>query len=858
MISPLHRQVLTAVAILGGMGLALFVSNHLPSGTPKQVSNDNFTESSRPKAEGRVIQDWLLRLRAYPNKSLPPGTQEKEWRASMKAAASQSFSLDDLTGDHWSNIGPASVIGGQIEPPVVDPNPRVSARIYDIAVDPNDVDNHWFIAVQRGGIWETTNGGGSWTPKTDGEHSLAMKTITIAPSDPQILFATTSDTTRLLKSINGGATWTQQFTFPNAGAIYFAGLEVHPTHPNIVMAMIYNGVQANGGVYKSIDGGANFAQTQLVGPGTDLAINPQNFSQQYAAVRSQNAGENVSYNGIYRSLDVGNTWTRLTGISGPWEPIPSGWGVRVAIAPSDPNTVYVVIPGGDAQNAPPSQLWKTANAWATTPTWTALPNCVPGAETVIVDPTDPTILYIGAGGSQNFFRISGSCASCPCPSSSWASIQPGTHVDNFVLKAAGSTILVGNDGGLWSSSNRGTSWYNKNSNLSTIEFYAGSLHPTRGNWALGGNQDNGTELWNSNQTWNFVWGGDGGYNALAYSDPDNKWLVSALDGANTLHIYKVVNGIVFDNVMTGIDRTGAAVIAPIRRSPHNDIVLAAADNLFKSTDFFTAANPTWFVNSPEMGANNSITAIAFAPSATDSLTYAFGTLNGELRLTTRAGSVWRNLDPPDALHPTGTVPSAPVMAIAFHPTDPNTIYVALSGTQAGHVFKTTNGLSATPTWQNVSMPEDLPINALAIDPANPNFVYGAANLGVWKSTYGGGVGSWSHMGPETGMPNVPVNELVFGPDGRLVAFTQGRGAFKLNVGSLQVTITPPAAVFLGAKWNVDGGPFQYTGTILPGLAPGNHTVTFSPVNGYLTPANQTVTITANQTTQASGVYQGGL
>jgi hypothetical protein len=71
---------------------------------------------------------------------------------------------------------------------------------------------------------------------------------------------------------------------------------------------------------------------------------------------------------------------------------------------------------------------------------------------------------------------------------------------------------------------------------------------------------------------------------------------------------------------------------------------------------------------------------------------------------------------------------------------------------------------------------------------------------------------------------------------------------------LQVTIAPKAAVDGGARWKVDNGAFQESGTIVKGLAPGNHTVSFNSVSGYTPPANQTVVITANQTTQATGTY----
>ncbi|MGP8202035.1 MAG: hypothetical protein ACLQU4_21320 [Limisphaerales bacterium] len=76
-----------------------------------------------------------------------------------------------------------------------------------------------------------------------------------------------------------------------------------------------------------------------------------------------------------------------------------------------------------------------------------------------------------------------------------------------------------------------------------------------------------------------------------------------------------------------------------------------------------------------------------------------------------------------------------------------------------------------------------------------------------------------------------------------------------NGGSLEVTISPPAAVAAGAKWQVDGGTFQYSGATVSNLSVGNHTVSFNTVSGWITPSNQSVSVTANSTAMTTGTYQ---
>jgi len=216
---------------------------------------------------------------------------------------------------------------------------------------------------------------------------------------------------------------------------------------------------------------------------------------------------------------------------------------------------------------------------------------------------------------------------------------------------------------------------------------------------------------------------------------------------------------------------------------NDDVFIAGTDNLWRSSDFFSAESPSWSANGPEMGncvigstTAGCITAIAFAAADNTCNTYAFGTGDGRLRLTTDSGLTWGDLDAGNA------VPDRFVTDLAFAPADSNTLYVTLSGFdegtpgQPGHVFKTTAALGASPHWVNASPPVDLPQDSVAVDPVDANLVYVGADLGVWKSA--DGATNWAHLGPDTGIPNVAVFDLEIQPSTRRVfAFTHGRGAF---------------------------------------------------------------------------------
>jgi hypothetical protein len=97
----------------------------------------------------------------------------------------------------------------------------------------------------------------------------------------------------------------------------------------------------------------------------------------------------------------------------------------------------------------------------------------------------------------------------------------------------------------------------------------------------------------------------------------------------------------------------------------------------------------------------------------------------------------------------------------------------------------------------------------------------------------------------------PANQTITVTLNQLTTIT---GIYVAQTGSLRVDLAPPSAIAAGGRWQVDGGPFQNSGTVISGLSVGSHTITFKPVDGWVTPANQTVTIILNQTIAAAAFY----
>src|SRR5688572_29409190 len=128
-----------------------------------------------------------------------------------------------ISGLRWRSIGPA----------------MTSGRIADIAVDPN---NHkrYFAAVASGGVWRTTNAGTTFDPVFDNEGSYSIGTVTIDPSNPNVIWVGSGENNNqrsvaygdgVYKSIDGGSTW------KNVGlknSEHIGRVLIHPKNSDVV------------------------------------------------------------------------------------------------------------------------------------------------------------------------------------------------------------------------------------------------------------------------------------------------------------------------------------------------------------------------------------------------------------------------------------------------------------------------------------------------------------------------------------------------------------------------------------------------------------------------------------------------
>lgn len=787
--------------------LLLFLVS-LGSVLPAQLWERN--EDDNPAAR----RAWFYDQRAYPLASIPPGARRDAIReiartdalarlqrqASPAAVGLNKRASAALDAANWTLIGPRPTDSGTTR--------VTSGRVNAIAIDPrnNDV---VYIGAAEGGIWKTTDGGVTWTALTDDQVSLASGSIALDPNHPDTVYVGTGEENfasdsyygaGILKSTDGGATWVNivgPFLRDKIGA-----LVVHPTNSQILICT------STLGVWRSADGGAAWTQVLSGAAGTSLAIDPTNGDNVYASLGSTGGS---ARNGVYHSTDGGLTWARVTGTGSASLPATNAGRIEIAMAPSDPATIYVQV-----QNSSNAAFGELLGIYKTTDggiTWTRLPvanAAVWGDQlwydnTIRVHPGDPNVVY--AGALQIYRSMDGGTTWTALPQA--GPNQSSIHVDFHYLAFTpdGNKLFLANDGGIYSTTGvkaNSVNWINLNSTLAIAQFYPGmAVDPASPGLGVGGTQDNGTQRFIGAESWNSVTCGDGGFQAM---DPSNGALAYGscqnIDVRRTLSLSGTGTWV---PAVYGIDQTdSASFIAPLAIDPGNPQTLYFGTyRIWQTRD----SAGRWDAVSPDLtgGKKGTVRAIAVAPS--DPNTVYAGTSNSKVFATTNANNVAAQNGAAVWTDRSAGLPPRVVTHIAVDPLDSATAYAAFSGFSTdtqGHVFRTTNGGAS---WSDISGNlANIPVNAVVIDPDLPQTLYIATDAGVMVTLDGGVI--WTSLGK--GLPKVVVSSLVLHRSGRLLrAATHGRSVWDILVplgnSSLQPVISsvaPASAKSGGAEFTL--------------------------------------------------------
>jgi len=684
----------------------------------------------------------------------------------------------------------------------------MSGRISDVAKDPTDPAT-WYVAVSSGGVWKTVNSGTTWNPIFDRYGSYSIGCVTLDPQNPWVVWVGTGEANSqrsvgygngIYKSLDGG----ENFTMVGLEASeHIARIVIDPRDSNVVYAAAEGPLWAPGGdrgLYKTTNGGATWERVLEVSENTgisDVVLDPRDPDVLYAAAYQRRrrvwtlvAGGPES--AIYKSTDGGASWRKLE------KGIPKVHKGRIglALAPQDPDVVYATI----AAEGDQSGFFRSANRGET---WQRM------SDYIAVDPQyyqrifpDPhhadrvyvmdVWMHVTNDGGSTFERVG----------------SQNRHVDNHILlfdPEDPDYLMVGGDGGLYESWDRGTSWRFV-SNLPVTQFYrVGVDNSEPFYFVYGGTQDNNTQGGPSrtlsrhgitNRDWFVTVGGDGYQTRI---DPANPNILYSTFQYGGLVRYDRSNGEIVDIQPQPEDDDEPIRWhwdSPLIISPHSGSRLYFAGNrLFRSDDRgnswrAVSADLTRKIDRNQlevMGRVWSVDAVwknvftsyygnivALDESAlVEGLIYV-GTDDGLVQVTEDGGESWRRV---------GSFPGVPdntyVADLAASVRDPNTIYAAFNNHKSGdfkpYLLKSTNRGT---TWTSIS--GDLPDRHILwsiIDDDERDLLFAGTEFGLFFTRDDGA--HWIEL--TGGVPSVAFRDLqIQRRETDLVAGTFGRGIFILD------------------------------------------------------------------------------
>ncbi|MFQ5428708.1 MAG: WD40/YVTN/BNR-like repeat-containing protein [Phycisphaerae bacterium] len=741
----------------------------------------------------------------------------------------------DLKGLAWRSVGPANMGG----------------RVADIAVAPGNP-KIFFIGYATGGLFKTTNAGTTFSPVFDQESTSSIGAVAVADAPPdwpgwededakaagdadkdagdkgkaRIVWVGTGEGNGrnssswgngVYRSTDGGA------TFTNVGLREtqdIPRIAVDPRNPDVcyVAAMGHLwGPNQERGLYKTTDGGKTWEAALQVDELTgccDVVLDPKNPDTVYAAMytrlrQAHSFQSGGPKGGIFRSDDGGATWKKLT------DGLPSETGrIGLDVFRADPRIVYASVEsdtGGRIIDAwhNYSRAGGVFRSEDHGETWQRMSDLAPRSfyfSRIRVDPKDDQRVYLpgwGLGVSDDggrHFR---------------AGLARITHVDMhtmFIDPDDTDHLMIGNDGGVYVSHDRGVTWEFLN-HMAVGQFYNIAVDGSDPYRIGGGLQDNGTWIgpsgtlrqgggesredpgWGiTNADWRFVSGGDGFRVAFDPTDPNIVYAESQGGQLVRIHLDTGRRKRLIPAPKEGQPRFRFNWNTPFFISPHEPTTLYMAGNyVFKLTD----RGDEWTRISEDLSSGQlekmitvgsdaetygTVVSLAESPIARGML-WA-GTDDGLVHLTTDDGKTWTNVTPPEA----GGRYIAGVEA-SRHSRD--TAYVAIDGHRNDdmepHLFATDD---AGGSWRSIvgDLPAGAPVKVVREDVVNASVLYVGTEHAAYVSIDRGE--HWVKLNGKT-LPTAIVADLLQHPrEMDLIAGTHGRSIYVLDDASPLSQLTP--------------------------------------------------------------------
>jgi photosystem II stability/assembly factor-like uncharacterized protein len=659
--------------------------------------------------------------------------------------------------------------------------------------------NVFYIGVNNGGVWKTTDYGRVWTPIFDAQPTGSIGDLVVAPSNPNVIYVGTGEGVQrpdlstgdgVYKSTDAGKTW-RHLGLRDGQQI--GAIIVDPRDENRIFVAVLGhpyGPNPERGVYRSTNGGETFERVLYKDENTgaiQVGFDPANPQIVYAALWAGRQGpwENASWNGplsgLFKSVDGGTTWRQLT------TGLPTnaqGLGrIGFTIAPSDPRRMYATVDaptlGGIYRSDDAGETWRRTNneerVWDRASDFAELK----------VDPRNPDVMYSantstyrstdggktftaikGAPGGDDYHRI-------------W--INPDNPDIMLIAADQGATITV-NGGATWSS------WYNQ----PTAQFYHVITDNRIPYWVYGGQQESGSVGTMSR----------GDYGAITFRD----WNPVGAEEYGYIAPDPLDPNIIYGGKLSRFDQRSREVqnISPVAVRSGKYRFLRTAPIIFSTVDphvlyygsnvLFETVNGghSWDIVSPDLTrqtydvpssygmytegkldlAKNRGVIYTIAPSFRNANTIWTGSDDGTIQLTRDGGKTWRNVTP------TALTPWSKVSLMEASHFDDQSAYAAINRFKLDdlhpHIYRTHDGGAS---WTEIvnGIPANEVVNSVREDPLRPGLLFAGTERAVYFSIDDGE--QWQPL--RLNMPATSIRDLVIHDDD-IVVGTHGRSFWILD------------------------------------------------------------------------------
>jgi photosystem II stability/assembly factor-like uncharacterized protein len=708
----------------------------------------------------------------------------------------------------------------------------MGGRVVDLAVVESNPSTY-YVAAASGGVWKTTDGSATFTPVFDAQPTQCIGAVALCRAKPEVVYVGTGESnprnsvswgSGVYRSTDGGKSWK---ACGLADTHHIGCIVVHPTDPDIAYVAALGhlwGPNKERGLYKTTDGGKTWECVKFIDENTgfvDVCMDPSDPDTLYAAAwpvrRDGFSGGNParqtgSTGGLFKTTDGGKTWDRLAG--GLPEKVSYGR-CGLTVCAKDSKVVYAVVQTSETVGAltnlgqPVTPLTKDGRPG--TPgkvetggifrsddagkTWKKVNDLVPRPfyyGQIRVDPTDARRVYVL--GVQLFVSIDGG--------QRFMVIGRTIHPDHHALwidPKDTQHLIVGGDGGLYSSKDRGQTFV-AHRGLVLGQFYGVAVDTRTPYRVYGGLQDNGS--WGGPSRTRFEDGitqadwwrlvvGDGFQTAVDSTDPFTVYAESQFGGLVRVSLRGGPKGPLVRPIRPIAPKGGPPHRfnwnAPILLSPHDSKTLYfGAQYLFKSINRgdgwerisadLTAAPKT----GPVLPFAHNILALAESPVKAGVLWV--GTDDGKVWVSKNDGKDWTDVSDKIA----GVPKERAIAKIECSHFTPGTALVAIDRHRNDdfkpYVFITTD---YGETWKSIAgdLPTGAVVGVVRQSSKDKLLLFAGTEIGLFV-TFDAGA-KWYPL-TKTGLPAVRVDDLVIHPKEReLVIGTHGRGVWVMDVAALE-------------------------------------------------------------------------